>query len=454
MRRVQPLLLAIIAILMSSLPCLSEVSGSYIEHTPTEIGYLQLSQDGNTIDGSLESITSSTLDQSGYSINNVNLSGTAHGRSLFLRVDNGWLGKSSLFNGTITGAVLTIEFPQKDGHIDSVRFVEGSSSTWNQLVTTFESRSRELTSIRTVNVDRLNSVRICKRLYDEINADFTTILVTVNDFNLAHVSEAKAEGVVDQVNAVADQSKEALDRTQSDMNALQAAMNVDQANANAHQTDPVAYQSAQNAYQSDMKSYQADEATYQADASADEVATSNLYAAENSSPSSLWRATDRIWADIAKINQLYGAINADETNLKSLFWKILTETQQVRALDASLNISVPSDKTKMPTEDDLDASLNPLHAKLAAIIPKPNSPPTGHSGEVDVDSAAVRNYNPDDGSLHHDVKVLLTVMSGQRLKHIVAQTFNDYVIPLSDGSYGVISKADVRLDGDVTAANQ
>jgi hypothetical protein len=50
--------------------------------------------------------------------------------------------------------------------------------------------------------------------------------------------------------------------------------------------------------------------------------------------------------------------------------------------------------------------MDDLDAQLTAAMPKPPTPLASHDGTVIVDSAAVRDYNPDDGSLHHDVSVV------------------------------------------------
>jgi hypothetical protein len=141
------------------------------------------------------------------------------------------------------------------------------------------------------------------------------------------------------VNVAAAQNKADMDKLHADMNALQAAMNADQANENAHQSDPVAYQSAQNAYQSDMKSYQADASTYRTDIAVDVMATSNLYAVENSSASSLWRITDRIWDDYAKITRLRDAILTEESNVHTLYGRATTDRQEIGEVESTLKVA-------------------------------------------------------------------------------------------------------------------
>jgi hypothetical protein len=173
------------------MPCFSDVTGSYIENTPSEIGYLQLAQTGNAPDGSIQVITRSAS-QAGYDINSANLSGTLHGASIYVRIDNGWLGKSGMFSGDVDGASVTIGFPQPDGHIGNTHFHAGSSSGWNELAATFETRMHRQGALEFLIAVYASAARTYDSYGSDINIDMNALRTTVSDFNLAHMAEAKA----------------------------------------------------------------------------------------------------------------------------------------------------------------------------------------------------------------------------------------------------------------------
>jgi len=90
--------IAAILLAICSTPTLADVTGSYAENTPTEISYLQLVHADSSISGSIKAIDAVTTSP-GYKISDINIAGSAHGATLFIRIDDGLLGSSGLFTG-------------------------------------------------------------------------------------------------------------------------------------------------------------------------------------------------------------------------------------------------------------------------------------------------------------------------------------------------------------------
>jgi hypothetical protein len=381
-------LIPIALFFVATSPCLSDVTGSYVARTPTDIAYLQLLQAGNGIDGSLRVISSAST-MPGYSVNEVNVTGTAHGQSVFVRVDSGWLGKSNLLSGTRNGSSLTIDFPRADGGITSLYFLRASSAEWNVLVTGFETRMRRLCVLRYLTGDYDAAVSAYRRDNAGIGTDLVKLQAVVDDFDLAHVNEAKAEGLVDQANDVNERNKAAMATAQSGMDASQSAMNVDQAAANANQS---AYEKYMDAYQADENAYKSDENAYQSAATAYQSSSADLYAAENSSRDSLWRITDGIWDDIAQIGRLHTSILTEEDDARTVSARGRNDRAAILQVAALLKTPSSIAKVDYASETAIEQGLKKLDAQLAAIIPAPPFPLTTDTGEVAVGSAAVRNY--------------------------------------------------------------
>jgi Sec-independent protein translocase protein TatA len=194
------LLIGVLLFILFAIPAYADVTGSYIGSSSSHVSFLQLVQAGSGVSGSIKAIDESAKSP-GYVINEVNLTGSAHGDSLYIRVDNGWLGSSGLFTGEVDGSVAIIHFPLNNGTVSTSRFRRASSDLWNSQVASFEARATELYNLRILGADYSAAAATFNSARADIPACIQEIKATVADLSADHTKEAQAEALVDQANA-------------------------------------------------------------------------------------------------------------------------------------------------------------------------------------------------------------------------------------------------------------
>jgi hypothetical protein len=307
-----------------------------------------------------------------------------------------------MFTGERHGSTLTINFPQSDGHLTIAKFRPTTPSAWNGLVTGFETKMAECYELRSLYADYQATRSNYDRYGQSLQTDVSGFQTAVASFRANHVREAKEEQAVDKAAGLNEQAKTAKDA---------------------------------------LSDNSTDEEQRQAEADLEATDT-----ALSKAESNLWQATDDVWHDLATILRQRDTISTDEANITSLVQHGRDDAAKIAALEAALKVrnSEPSKSAHADEDLALKKVFEQINAQVSALMPKPQ-PPINGQGTVVSAYAAVRRYQVDDGSLHSDVKVLLAVMKGQTIHHIKAQTFNDYVVELSDGTPGMISKADVEI---------
>lgn len=401
---IKALIFLVVALLYVGRVVYADITGTYALNTPGQIGSLQIDQTGTHLTGSLQLITASTTPP-GYTISNSNLSGSVHGANLIIRYV-GFLSNPQMFTGEIKKkSLLTINFPQPDGHLTPAKFLPISPISWNRLVSSFEFKMKRLYDLRMLYSDYQN-VRTNYASYNtSLQTDLSNFNSAVESFQANHKREATAEQLLDKAVGLRNKAKaasDALTNESSDQEQQKAEINLE--------------------------------------ASDTELCNAG---------SALWQATDDVWQDLAKILKLRDAISSDETNLMSLFQQGQDDAAKIAFLETALKIrNAKQTKSTLNNSDKvLGKAFTKINDQVSTLMPKPQSAISGQ-GTVISEYAVVRNCQLYGDSSHSNVKVLLTMTKGQTIHHIKEQTYNDYIVELSDGTLGMIPKADVEVTAE------